>query len=241
LDGNESDIGAVSEQNAAARPGAAGGQRGGRLDNANGRAILVFVTKGEETRQRIVDRALELASASGIEGITLGVLAESLTLSKSGLFAHFRSREALQIAVLEEAAERFTQGVIVPALRAPRGEPRIRALVDKWVEWGRARFLPGGCVFVSAAVELDDRPGPVRDVLVRIQKDWLATLAQAVRTAIEEKHFREDLEPEQFAFEMHGLVLAYHHAGRLLGDPRALDRARVGFEGLIDRARAKKR
>src|SRR5262252_8959952 len=172
--------------------------------------------KGSDTRQRILERALALASTTGIEGLTLGVLASSLELSKSGLFAHFRSREALQVAVLEVAAERFRQFVVVPALRAPRGEPRVRALVTKWVEWGKAEFQPGGCIFVSASAELDDRPGRVRDVLVQAQLDWSATIAQAVRSAMEEGHFRADVDPEQFAFEIYAIALTYHHHARLL-------------------------
>src|SRR5215471_16777621 len=185
--------------------------------------------KGSDTRQRILDRALALASTTGIEGLTLGVLANSLELSKSGLFAHFRSREALQVAVLETAAERFRQFVIVPALRAARGEPRLRALITKWVDWGKAEFQPGGCVFISAAAELDDRPGRVRDVLVQAQLDWSATIAQAVRSAIEEGHFRADVDPEQFAYEIYGIALSLHHHSRLLRQPGALARAQSAF------------
>jgi AcrR family transcriptional regulator len=191
------------------------------------------VTKGEETRTRIVGRAMELASTMGIEGITLGSLADSLELSKSGLFAHFKSREALQVAVLQAAAEHFREIVIVPALRAPRGEPRIRALFERWIAWGKSKALPGGCVFVSAAVELDDRPGPVRDVLVQTQKDWIELLAQTARTAVEESHFRRDLDVEQFAFELYGIVLGFHHQSRLFRDPRALSRMQTAFERLL--------
>ncbi len=195
-------------------------------------------SKGSDTRQRILERALALASTSGIEGLTLGVLAGSLDLSKSGLFAHFRSREALQIAVLEAAAERFRQAVIIPGLRAPRGEPRLRALMLKWMEWGTAQFQPGGCVFVAAAAELDDRPGPVRDVLVKAQLDWLATIAQAARSGIEEGHFRRDLDPEQLAFELYGLALSFHHYTRLLRKPEAVQHAQSAFERLMESARA---
>jgi AcrR family transcriptional regulator len=184
------------------------------------------VTKGEETRLKIVDRAMELASTLGIEGLTLGTLAESLELSKSGLFAHFKSREALQIAVIENAAEHFREIVVVPALRARRGEPRVRALFDRWLEWGASKSLPGGCIFVAAAVELDDRPGPVRDVLVRTQRDWLDLLGQTARTAVEEGHFRKDLDVEQFAFELYGIALGCHHQSRLFRDPKALARSR---------------
>lgn len=199
------------------------------------------MSKGEETRTRIVDRALSLASTVGIEGLTLGTLAESLQLSKSGLFAHFKSREALQIAVLENAAEHFRTVVVVPALRARRGEPRVRALFNHWLEWGAQKDMPGGCVFVAAAAELDDRPGPVRDVLVRTQRDWIDLLSQTARGAVEEGHFRADLDTEQFAFELYGIALGCHHQSRLFRDPRALTRTRKAFERLIESARSASR
>jgi AcrR family transcriptional regulator len=194
------------------------------------------LSKGEHTRQRIVDKALELASVAGIEGLTLGVLATSLELSKSGLFAHFRSREALQIAVLEEAVSRFRRIVVEPAFRAARGEPRIRALFERWIAWGEADFHPGGCVFVTASTELDDRPGPVRDVLVQGQRDWLSAIAQCVHVAIEEGHFARDIEPAQFAFELYALVLGYTHHHRLLREPGSEARVRVAFERLVTSA-----
>ncbi|HEX4335628.1 MAG TPA: TetR/AcrR family transcriptional regulator [Polyangiaceae bacterium] len=195
-------------------------------------------SKGSDTRQRILEQALALASTTGIEGLTLGVLASSLELSKSGLFAHFRSREALQVAVLEVATERFREHVVIPALRAPRGEPRLRALITKWVEWGSAKFQPGGCIFIAAAAELDDRPGPVRDVLVKAQRDWFATISQAARSAVEEKHFRADVDPDQFAFEVYGIALSYHHHSRLMHQPNAFARAQVAFERLVASSRS---
>jgi AcrR family transcriptional regulator len=194
-------------------------------------------SKGSDTRQRILEQALALASTTGIEGLTLGVLASSLELSKSGLFAHFRSREALQVAVLEVATERFRQFVVLPGLRAPRGEPRLRALITRWAEWGTAKFQPGGCIFVAAAAELDDRPGPVRDVLVKGQLDWFATIAQAVRSAVEEGHFRADVDPDQFAFEVYGIALSLHHHSRLIRQPGALAHAQAAFERLVASAR----
>jgi len=194
-------------------------------------------TKGAETRQRIVQRGLELASRLGIEGLSLGELASSLEVSKSGLFAHFRSKEALQIAVLELAAERFRQSVVVPALRKPRGEPRIVELFERWVAWGDACSLDGGCIFVAASAELDDRPGPTRDSLVQIQRDLHATIAQAVRIAIDEHQFRSDVDPEQFAFDLYAIVLGYAHATRLMGDSTASRRVRTAFERLIESSR----
>lgn len=189
--------------------------------------------KGAETRGAILERAIQLASEVGLEGLTIGRLADALDLSKSGLFAHFASKEALQVQTLERAGERFVDVVIRPALAAPRGEPRVRALFERWLRWPREVPQPGGCIFVQAAVELDDRPGPARDLLVRQQKEFLATVATAVKGAIAEGHLARGADAEQLAFELYGLMLSTHHASRLLRDPSALQRARRGFERLL--------
>ena len=196
-------------------------------------------SKGELTRQAILEHATALASRVGLSGLTIGHLAEDLSLSKSGLFAHFRSKQALQIQVLEFAAGRFADGVIRPALAARRGEPRVRALFERWLEWGRAN-LRSGCLFVAAASELDDQPGPVREQLVRSQKDWLELIANCCRTAVSERHFRKHLDAEQFAHDVYGVMLAWHHAARLMRDPAAERRARVGFDALVQAARLKR-
>lgn len=195
------------------------------------------MSKGEATRQAIVQRAAELASQVGLEGLTIGSLADAMKLSKSGLFAHFRSKEALQTQVLEHVSALYVERVVKPALKAPRGEPRVRALFEHVLAWPTRHALPGGCPIMSAVYELDDKSGPARELLVRQQKDWLDTLATVVRTAIAEGHFRADLEPEQFAFELYGIEFVYHHAMRLLHDPQAERRARAAFEGLVQRAR----
>jgi AcrR family transcriptional regulator len=197
----------------------------------------VLVRKGEETRQAILERAASLASQRGLDGVTIGRLAEDLHLSKSGLFAHFNSKEGLQIQILRHTAQAFVDRVIRPALRAPRGERRVRALFDAWLAWARADLLKGGCLFVAAATELDDREGPVRDELVRQQRDWLELVANVARTGVGEGEFRADLDAEQFAHDVYGVMLAYHHARRLLRDPRAEDRARLAFEALLSAAR----
>ena len=193
--------------------------------------------KGDDTRQAILERAAGLASQLGLGGITIGALAEELDLSKSGLFAHFRSKEALQAQVLEYTAARFTEIVLRPALAAPRGEPRLRALFNRWRRWPEECGLPGGCLFVQAAVELDDQPGPARDLLLKQQRDLLEVLATVARSGVNEGHFRRDLDPEQLAFELYGLMLAWHHASRLMRDPRADARLATAFEGLLARAR----
>ena len=193
--------------------------------------------KGETTRQTVLEHATRVASQVGLEGLTIGRLADDLDLSKSGLFAHFRSKEALQVQVIEYAAERFVETVLRPALTAPRGEPRVRALFERWFDWSRTGAGSPGCIFVALAAELDDRPGTARDRLVQTQKDWLAFLANALRIGVEEGHFRAGADPEQFAHDLYGIMLAHHHASRLLRDPRARERAHRAFEALLSAAR----
>lgn len=185
--------------------------------------------------------ALSLATQVGLEGVTIGKLADHVGMSKSGLFAHFASKENLQIAILEEAIARFIAFVVAPALRKPRGEPRVRALFERWLEWSKAEFLPGGCIFVVAGVELDDKPGPARDRFVASQRDWLATLAQAARIAIDEKHFRKDLDCEQLAYEIHAIAYGYHFARKIVDAGEAERRARAAFDRLLADARNKPR
>jgi AcrR family transcriptional regulator len=195
------------------------------------------VGKGEVTKQMILDHASSLASRVGLDGLSIGKLAEELQLSKSGLFAHFRSKEALEVQVLEHAEARFIEAVIKPALTAPRGEKRVRALFDRWMRWPKTSGLEGGCFFVAVAAELDDRPGPARDVLVRQQKDWMDVITNVVRTAIAEEEFKKNLDAEQFAFEVWGILLSYHWAVRLIEDPKANARANAAFEALIAKSR----
>lgn len=191
------------------------------------------MTKGEETRQGVLDAALSLASELGLEAISIGKLAQRVGLSKSGLFAHFASKENLQLQLLDEAVRRFVDVVVAPALRKPRGEPRVRALFDNWLAWERSPFLPGGCIFIAAAVELDDRPGPARDRLVGSQRDWLETIATAATIAISEGHFRADLDVQQFAHDFYAIVNGYHFVSRLLADPNAQQRTQNAFERLL--------
>jgi AcrR family transcriptional regulator len=195
------------------------------------------VSKGELTRQVILEHAASLASKLGLEALSIGKLADDLALSKSGLFAHFKSKEALQVQLLEFTSERFIELVVRPALRAPRGEPRVREVFERWRAWPDQVGM-SGCLLVQVSTELDDRPGPVRDVLVRMMRDWLDTISGVARSAVAEGHFGPQVDGEQFAFELWGLMLGYHHCSRLLADPRAEERARVGFEALLARSRA---
>lgn len=193
------------------------------------------MSKGAATREAILDTASRLARTVGLGGLTIGTLAASADLSKSGLYAHFRSKESLQIQILEHTRTRFVAEVLAPSLSGARGEPRVRALFENWLAWDDKE---GGCLFVAASSELDDQPGPVRDHLVRYQQDWLDSLAEVFRTGLSEGHFRAGADPEQFAFEADGIMLSHHMSSRLLGDGKSGARARTAFEALLDRARA---
>ena len=195
------------------------------------------MAKGVETKERILQHALAIASAVGFEGLSIGELAKAADMSKSGLFAHFESKEDLQLQVLASARRSFLDTVISPAFREPRGEPRVRALFELWLSWEEGRVTPGGCPFIVASYEYDDRPGPVRDAVVAAQRDWVDTVATAAQIAIDEGHFRPDLDTSTFAFEMYGIFLAFHLFHRLLGDPDAERRARSAFARLIEASR----
>jgi AcrR family transcriptional regulator len=193
------------------------------------------VSKGEETRKAVLEQAVGTAAREGLAGLTIGSLALQTGMSKSGLFAHFKSKEALQLRVLEFARDMFTAEVVRPALAAPRGEKRIRALFENWLAISRDGTAE--CLFVSAAWEFDDQPGAVRDQLLLDHRDFEDSVTQMFRTGIAEGHFREDADPEQFAHDLHGVMLVYFHAHRLLGDPRAEAKTRRAFERLIEDAR----
>ncbi len=188
--------------------------------------------KGLQTRAAILDAALVLASHMGLEGLSIGALAEVTQMSKSGVFAHFGSREELQISVIREYHHRFEEEVFFPSMSEPRGLPRLRALFERWVRRVSVE-VDSGCIYISGAVEFDDRPGPVRDALAAMVQTWQATLERAIGLAIDEGHLRPDTEPLQLLFETHGLILALHHDARFLRLPGAVDRARAGFERIV--------
>jgi AcrR family transcriptional regulator len=195
------------------------------------------MTKGDETRAAILDVAINIASTKGFAGLTIGTLAESTDMSKSGLFAHFKSKEQLELQTLERARERFVDVVVRPSLSASRGEKRVRALLENWLRWADDA-LSGGCLFIGAAAELDDQPGALRDLLVRNEQDWLDVIANVAATAVAEGDFDADTDVEQFAYDVHGVTLAYHHHSRLMRDPRAAERAESAFESLLESVRA---
>lgn len=193
--------------------------------------------KGNETKTAITKEALATASKIGLEKLSIGTLAKSVGMSKSGLFSHFTSKEDLQIEVLNEAEELFTNKVIKPALQAPRGEPRLRKLFDGWFNWDQTQHLPGGCIFITAATEFDDQPGPLRDRVVEVQSNWFAFITRAAHIAKEEGHFRADLDEEQFAYEFFSIALGYHMVHRLLKNPKAKLRFNTALEDLLTRSR----
>jgi AcrR family transcriptional regulator len=194
--------------------------------------------KGPTTRARIIDDAIRLASVEGLAGLSIGRLAERTGMSKSGLFAHFESRESVELAVLTEAVNRFRDEVVLPALREPRGEPRVRALIERWHAWSNDHSaMPGGCLLLAAAVELDDRPGAAQQLVVDSIRQWSETLRRATVIAMEEGHFRDDLDPALFAFQLQGIILASHQSERLLRVPGSAARMRRAVDALIAWAR----
>ena len=211
------------------------------LKRPTGRATISAVKRNPQAHQEIVDRALSLAHEIGLEGLSLGILAAALKRSKSGLFAHFRSKEELQLEVLREVITRFTKTVVVPALAQPRGEPRLRRLFGGYLGWIRGHAKNGGCMLMALAQEFDDRPGPVRDLLVQRMGDWQKTIARVAHSAVEEKYFRENLDTEQFAYETMGIAMAFQHTNKLLKDSRAGRRAQEAFEELLARGRPSSR
>lgn len=195
------------------------------------------MAKGAETRDAILRRAISLASVVGLEGLTIGGLASEMGLSKSGLIAHFGTKETLQLSVLQSAAQLFANRVVIPARREPAGEARVRALFNKWLEWPTSQELPGGCLFVTATTEFDDRPGVLRFFLNKVQKEWIDVVQGAVREAKELSEFSSELDVAQFAFNMFAIFQAFHAYASLLNDRTAEGRARASFEGLVRRAK----
>lgn len=188
--------------------------------------------KGEQTRAAIVDTALDIASRAGLEGLTIGSLAERMQMSKSGVFAHFGSREDLQIAVLKAYEQRFVEDVLVPALPVRRGLPRLRAIFERWLD-RTAVEATQGCIYISGATEYDDRPGTVRDELVKMVRSWQGEVLRAIRQAIEMGDLMPDTDPEDLVFQMYGVILVLHHDGRLMRNPDAVGRARRSFDRLL--------
>jgi AcrR family transcriptional regulator len=191
------------------------------------------MTKGEDTKLMILEIGLDMASQLGLEAVTIGALAKATGMSKSGLFAHFQSKENLQNDILRHAGQLFSEGVVVPALRTEAGIPRIQALVRNWVEW--TSTLSGGCIFVQASNDFKDRPGTVRDFLMLQQEAWIDTLRRIAQSAIGVGDFRRDIDLDQFAFEMYSLLLGFHLYYTLLKNEDIEQRQQAALEALIQR------
>jgi AcrR family transcriptional regulator len=205
------------------RPASGDGAREGRA-----------LHKGQQTKLVIIDAALGLAAEIGLEGLSIGVLAEVTRMSKSGVFAHFGSREELQISVIREYFHRFEQEIFYPALKAPRGLPRLQALFANWMKRVTVE-LQSGCIFISGASDFDDRTGPVRDALASSVKTWLSAVLRAVVQAKEEGHLSSDADERQIVFEIHSLILGVHYEARFLKTPGSIERANKGFDHILAR------
>jgi AcrR family transcriptional regulator len=188
--------------------------------------------KGELTRAAILDVALDLASRDGLEGLTIGLLADRMNMSKSGVFAHFGSREDLQIEVLKLYHRRFEDEVFYPSMKEARGVPRLQAMFARWVKRVTVE-IASGCIYISGAVEYDDRPGAIREALVGMVRAWQDALYRCVVQAVEMGHLLPDTDPYQLVYEMYGLILALHHDARFIKRPGSVDRAEAGFERLL--------
>lgn len=193
---------------------------------------MTATAKGASTRETIIDRAYLMACLSGLEGLSIGTLAQAVGMSKSGVFAHFGSREELQLAVLDDAAQRFVAHVFHPALRQPRGLARLRTIIEQWFDWVRHEN-DGGCLFVAAVSEYDDRPGPQRDRLLQQDRQWRQALAHAVSLAVDSGELRGDTDIEQLVFEVYALPLLVHHDAGLYGYELAVARGRRAYDRLI--------
>jgi AcrR family transcriptional regulator len=192
------------------------------------------------TRERILHQGLALMSQSGLGGVTLGVLAEQVGMSKSGLFAHFRSKEDVQIELLSHMAEFAAAHVIEPSMKAGEGLPRLRALVRNWFGWAQRAGLPGGCPVAAGLFEFDDVEGRVRNKILEMEGQWRRLLTELVERAVELGHLRRDLDVEQFVWELSGIYLGHHAAHRFLRSADADSRAQTAFQALLDRAKSRR-
>ena len=194
------------------------------------------LSKGDQTRDRLIQLGAGLARVEGLEGLTIGNLASAAGMSKSGVFAHFGSREDLQLCILDAASQAFSERVFRPALRERRGLPRLKAIARNWLAFLHDMGSDeGGCIMMAAASEYDDRPGPVRDRVQAMQRRLRGELERAVQMAIEAGDLRADSDAAQIAFELYALVLGTHHDLRLFGSEAAGPRAERAFQALLRR------
>lgn len=190
--------------------------------------------KGLHTRTQILKVAIKMATKEGLEAISIGRIAKLVGMSKSGLFSHFRSKENLQVQILDTVADRFTEKVIRPALKTERGEPRVKSLHQHWLKWVKGNSEhPGGCLLIAASSEVDDLPGPLNEFLRGKQSELIQTLQKAAQIAKDEKHFRADVDVERFAWRWFSLILGFHHYHRLLAHTKAEIYCEEAFEELL--------
>lgn len=201
------------------------------MTRTNGRTILLAMTKGKETKHIILDAGLQMATQLSLDSVTFGNLAKSAGMSKSGLFAHFQSKENLQVEIMKHAGEHFAESVVIPALMAQAGIPRIKALVNKWIAWSSK--MTGGCIFVASSTEFTDRPGKVRDFILAQQEDWIDSLRRMARSAIRAGDFREDIDCDQFAFDLYSLLLGFHLYYKMLNNADTKKRQEAALEMLL--------
>jgi len=195
------------------------------------------MNKGAQTRAAILNEAVAMAGVHGLEGMSIGRLATVTGMSKSGLFGHFGSKEALQRAVLEAAVEDLAVTVLGPAQQEARGEARLRKLFQSWLEWSESPDRPGGCPIISASVEFADRPGDLHEFLADHHQLWLDRIRRMCQKAVSEGNFREGLDTRQFAFEFHSIGLGFNFARRLLNDENAMQHANMALNKLIHAAK----
>jgi AcrR family transcriptional regulator len=194
------------------------------------------LSKGESTRVAILDAALSLAAKDGLEGLTIGTLADRMQMSKSGVFSHFGSREDLQLEVVREYHRRFELSVFKVALLEPKGLPRLEKMLSLWMKL-RIDELNSGCIYISGAVEFDDRPGAVRDQLILSVRTWRSALEKAITQSIEEGHFRKDCNPKVMLFQIYSFVLGLHHDVRFLKNPGSINIAHSMIQKVINENR----
>ena len=190
------------------------------------------MTKGKNTKLNILEAGLDMASQLGLESVTIGSLAKATNMSKSGLFAHFQSKKNLQVEILNYAAQLFSESVIVPALITEAGIPRIKALVDNWINW--TSELKGGCIFVSASTDFSDRPGKARQVLLQQQNEWVDSLRRMALSAVRVGDFREDIDYDQFAFDLYSLLLGFHLYYTMLDDTQTRKHQETALDRLLN-------
>lgn len=199
-----------------------------------------YLIMAANTREKILSKGLALASQAGLEGVTLGVLADEVGMSKSGLFAHFRSKEAVQLSLLDQSSLLSNAAIVEPAMKAAPGLPRLKAVVRNWLGWAPRAGLPGGCPAAAGMFEYDDVESPVRDKILEIGTSWLAFLTGLVRESVDLGHLRRDIDVDQFVWEVWGIYLAHHATSRFLRSPDADRRAEAAFAALVDRSGKKK-